>query len=255
MRDKPVKTASSRTVAATCAAVVLMLASMLESPPQAVGETELAYDHHSEDEHRMFRGFYYDSWSTIFDLLAGAGMPDSLEAFEQTDASLQIDLCTAIVDYAIFRSTVVVALFRPEFNRRATSLLTMRIMFDLSGVEWSPLDDVNPEDQPAVLRASDNLKQVLKQHGEWLTGRHKFCTNNHAGAMGLHSAHELVPNYGPVPLEFRLRNFYQSQAPFLGWVVAHLRENESQLSPQNFQELEELEALIASIERKYDLSM
>ena len=35
MRDKPVKTACSRTTAATCAAVVLMLAAALGSPPQA----------------------------------------------------------------------------------------------------------------------------------------------------------------------------------------------------------------------------
>ena len=255
MRDKPVKTTCSRAMAAACAAVVLMLAAVLGSPPQAASDTELSYDHHSEEEYRMFRGFYYDSWGTILDALAGAGMPDSLEEFEQIPASLQIELCAAVVDYATFRSIVVRAFFGPEFGRREINLLSLRIVFDLAGVGWSPLDDVTPEDQPAILSAKDHFKQFMKQNREWLKKGHKYCLDNHLAAIGLFSHYELVQTYGPVPLEFRLREFHQSQAPFLAWVVAHLREHESQLSPENLVALHELEALIASIERKYYLSM
>ena len=237
------------TMSATCAAAALMLAVALAGPAQADRDTDF-----TEDEYRMFGSFYRDSHLAISDMLAGAGMPESLEAFKRAPESLQRELCPAVRDLALSRSIVIRALFHPDFNEDWANLWILRIVFDQAGVEWMPLSDVAPEEKPALFREKDELKEFLKQRWAWLSERYRYCLVSQEAALELVSSYELVSARAPAPLESRLRDYYESQMPFLAWAVAYLRENESRLDAENLVMLEELEALIPSIERKYGLS-
>ena len=55
--------------------------------------------------------------------------------------------------------------------------------------------------------------------------------------------------YASVPIEFRMRELYESMVPFAAMALRETRRDESQPN------LDELVSVIASLERKYDLSV
>ena len=238
------------TVAAACAAGVLMLVAALGSPPRAAAETPRGWDPFTEEEYRSFRSFYHDSFERLFGIVGIDAMPGDADAFERALEDFPPELCSAVVDFAIFRSSVVGSWFRittiPEKSR---NLLTIRIVFALAGVPWGPLGEVKPEDRPAALEAMEDVKAYLADAEERLGMVHKHCVENHLRRAGVVSPHRFTTAYAPVPIEFRMRELYQSMVPFAATALRDTRSDENQPN------LDELVSVIASLERKYDLSV
>ena len=204
----------------------------------------------TEEEHRSFRSFYYDSFERLFGIVGIDAMPGDPDAFERSLEGFPPELCSAVVDFAIFRSSVVGSWFRiaaiPEKTR---NLLTIRIVFQLAGVPWGPLGEVKPEDQPAALEAMEDVKTYLANAEERLGMVHKYCVENHLQRAGVVSPHLLTTAYAPAPVEFRMRELYESMVPFAATALRETRRDENQPN------LDELVSVIASLERKYDLSV
>ena len=238
------------TVAATCAAGVLMLVAALGSASRAAAETPQGWDPFTEEEYRNFRSFYYDSFERLFGIVGIDAMPGDPDAFERSLEDFPPELCSAVVDFAIFRASVVGSWFRvtaiPEETR---NLLTIRIVFALAEVPWGPLGEVKPEDQPAALEAMENVKAYLANAGDRLTMTNKHCVENHLQRAGVVSPHRFTTAYAPVPIEFRMRELYESMVPFAAMALRDTRRDESQ------PKIDELVSVIASLERKYDLSV
>ena len=245
----------SRATVAILTAAVVVLASVAGSPPRAAEPPKLDYDHHSEEEYRMFRNYYYDSHITFFGIIEGDSIFQHSEEYDETLARVPVHLCTALVDYAIFDSVVGLALDGQEHIQKEVKLLIKRLFFDLAGVEWSPVDDVKPEDYQAVRRGVEHLKRFTVDTIEREGNGRDFCLNNHAEALGLVSSHQLTANHAPPDIEARMRELYESQAPFLRWTVRKLRHSERRHGSGEPPELEKLELLIGSIEKKYGLSI
>ena len=237
------------TIAATCAAA-LMLVAALGSSPRAADETTEGWDPFTEEEYRSFRSFYYDSFERLFGIVGIDAMPGDQDAFERSLESFPPELCSPVVDFAIFRSSVVGSWFRitaiPEKTR---NLLTVRIVFALAGVPWGPLGEVKPEERPAALEAMANVKAYLADAEERLGMVHKHCVENHLRRAGVVSPHRFTTAYAPVPVEFRMRELYQSMIPFAAMALRDTRRDENQPN------LDALVSVIASLERKYDLSV
>ena len=245
-----VSTISRITVVATCVAGVLMLVAAFGSPPRAVAETPQGWDPFTEEEYRDFRSFYYDSFERLFGIVGIDAMPEDRDAFARALEDFPPELCSAVVDFAIFRSSVVGSWFRvtaiPEKTR---NLLTVRIVFARAGVPWGPLGEVESEDQPAALEALEDVKAYLADAEARLGTVHEHCLENHLRRVGLVSASRFTTSYAPTPVEFRLRELYESMVPFAAMALRETRRDESQPN------LDELESVIASLERKYDLSV
>ena len=238
------------TVAATCAAGVLMLAAALGSPPRAAAETPQGWDPFTEEEHRNFRSYFHDSFERLFGIVGIDAMPRDRDAFERALEDFPPELCSAVVDFAIFRASVEGSWFRltaiPEKTR---NLLTIRIVFALAGVPWGPLGEVKPEDRPAALEAMENVKEYLADAGDRVAMTNKHCVENHLQRAGVVSPHGFTTAYAPAPIEFRMRELYESMIPFAAMVLRETRKDE------NRPNLDELVSVIASLERKYDLSV
>lgn len=177
-------------------------------------------------------------------------MPEDREAFERSLEDFPPELCSAVVDFAILRSSVVGSWFRvtaiPEKTR---NLLTVRMVFALAGVPWGPLGEVEPKDQPAVLEAMEDVRAYLADADDRLAATNKHCVEKHLRRAGVVSPHLLTTAYAPVPVEFRMRELYESMVPFAATALRETRRDESQ------SKLDELVSVIASLERKYDLSV
>ena len=237
------------TAAATCAAGILMLAAVIGSPPRAAGETPGEWDPFSEDEHRLFRGFFYDSFSLFFEIVGIDEMPAALDEFEQSLESFPPELCPAVVDFALFRSQLVQSLLLDGLSEDLARVLMSRIIFQVGDVPWGPLGEVEPEDQPAALEAKDHVKEYLADAGERLVMVHRHCVENHQRRAGVVSAIRFTTNYAPTPIEFRMRELFESLVPATAWILRKSRESERQ------DRLADLESLIDSMEQKYDLSV
>ena len=134
----------------------------------------------------------------------------------------------------------------PEETR---NLLTIRIVFALAGVPCSPLGEVKPEDHLAALEAMENLKEYVANAEDRLTMTNKHCAENHLQRAGVVSPLRFTTAYAPVPIEFRMREPYESMVPFAAMALRKTRRDEDQPN------LDELVSVIASLERKYDLSV
>ena len=124
----------------------------------------------------------------------------------------------------------------------------MRLMFDLADVKWVPLDEVSPEDQPRVLQAKDDLNRFFKDSLDALLSKYAICLpwflaeSLAADPEFEFNPYTLTSNYASVPLEFRLRELFQSQLPAVNWLLDNTRESE---------ERDSLRELIQSMKRKY----
>ena len=177
-------------------------------------------------------------------------MPEAPDEFERSLESFPPELCPAVVDFTLFRGQLVLSAFRgTDIPEEALRLLTIRIVFELAGVPWGPLGEVKPEDQPAALEAMQDVKKYLANANERLSMVHKHCARTHTQATGLVSTADFTTAYAPTPVEFRMRELYQSLVPAAAWILKLSRASESQ------DELADLESIIASMEQKYDLSV
>lgn len=134
----------------------------------------------------------------------------------------------------------------PEKTR---NLLIVRIVFALAGVPWGPLGEVWPENRPAALEAMEEEKAYLADAGDRLAMTHMHCVENHLHRGGVVSPHRFTTAYAPVPiLEFRMRELYRSMVPFAAMALREMLRDEDR------PDLDELVSVLASLERKYDLS-
>ena len=160
MRIRPVKTMWRNTMAATAAAVILILALLLGNASPATAENTPWF---SEEEYRMFRVFYYDSFKRFFEIVGIDTLPDPPDEFERSLESFPPESCSAVVDFVVFRSTLVQGFSHPDNGAKVANLLILRIVFDLAGLPWVPLSALTTEQMAAATEKRDFLKKYLRE--------------------------------------------------------------------------------------------
>lgn len=185
----------------------------------------------SDREYEMFRSFYYDSMNIIFELAGRDNINLASESLSNLSEESQGHVCSIFVDYGIFNSMVINALFKRTFGKEAINSLIQRLIFDLADVEWVPLDEVSAGDQPILLNARDSLDSFFDDSLGSLDSIFESCMKKDGMVtiMGMVSPYQLARNYTSVPVEFQLRDLYRSQLAFLDWVLENTRDSKEKI--------------------------
>ena len=221
--------------------ILLVLAGSLRGSAQ----TEF-----SEHDYNMFRSFYYDSMNVAIELAGKSEVHLSPEDFGKLPEDSRREVCAVVINYKIFRFVTTEAfLEKSVFGEEGVSSLTMRLMFDLADVKWVPLGEVSPEDQPRVLQAKDDLNRFFKDSLDALLSKYAIClpwflAESFAAdpEFEFNPNYQFTPTYASVPLEFRLRELFQSQLPAVNWLLDNTQESEDR---------DRLLALFHSMKQKY----
>ena len=232
-------------MAAICAAVILMLASVLGGAPRAVAETETDYDQYSEEEYRMYIGLQYDVSRQVYEILGLDRMPRSSREFEQSVANFQPELCPALMDYVIFSDAVVTTLHEIDDGEQVDNM-HLRWALELAGVTWPPPDEVEPEVKTEIQNTWDFVTTFIKDRTQHLRLLFEFCRDNHRWDVGYISPRLFTDEHSPNPIDRQMRELYVSQAPLLRWI---LRETEK---AGKWSLHEQIDTLILSAQSKYD---
>ena len=151
-------------------------------------------------------------------------------------------MCLIIIDYQTFRSVVTQVFIKKSFGREALKSLIQRLIFDLAEITWVPLDEIKSEDESKLLEIDDSLNSFLGENFNYLIEKYELFLKTEA-LLSVSSHYQLTHDYtSNAPVEFRLREYYQSQPPFLSWVLENTLES---------REKNHLRELIESIQRKY----
>ncbi|MYK30661.1 MAG: hypothetical protein F4051_02780 [Boseongicola sp. SB0670_bin_30] len=215
-------------------AILLVLAGSLKG----VAQTEF-----SEHEYNMYRSFYYDSLNVAIELAGRTEVHMSPEDFGKLPEDSRREICAVVVNYRTFRLVTTEAFLKKgTFGKEGTNSLHIRLAFDLAGVEWVSRDNLNetsPEDQQKTLQASADLTLFLKDSSRALGSKYEIClpwflAECFEADPEFNPPTQLTPTYASVPLEFRLREFFQSQLPAVNWLLDNTRKSEERDNLQEF---------------------
>ena len=233
-------------MAAASVAVILILALVLGNASLAAAQDTPWF---SDEEYRMFRLFYHESFKPFFEIVGIDTLPDPLDEFERSLESFPPESCSAVVDFGIFRSTLIQAFFQPDNRKEVVNLLSLRVVFDLAGLPWVPVSALTPEEGAVAIEKRDFLVKYLRESEDRLLLVYTHCLDNHAGALGLVSVSRFTLNHAPAHIDIRMLRLFESLVPVTGWFLRTARESGRK------EDLEELESLIDSMEQKYHLSV
>ena len=199
-------------------------------------------DSFTEEQYQMFRGFYYDSIRTLFEIVEHKPLTQSLEEFKTLPLENQIDICLISIDHDLFRS-VLFQSFERAFGRDAMVYLSKKMVVDLAGMEGPLTRQINPEEKRHLLQTISLLNEEVEVKFDHIIEKNRFCIEN---SLVRYSPFQFTYGYVSVPMEFQLRELYKSQMPLIRWIQENIPPSE---------EKEYLQSLIESMERKYLLTL
>ena len=173
----------------------------------------------TKEQVELFRGFYQGSIDSFFEVVGHDLLGLPMGEFGALPRETKRPACLAIVDHMTFRSWMSTN-FLATHGRQST-IEFMRRAKDSGGF----------------------LFKDLKGRFEALSEKSKHCLL--AGVVRVESI-GFTKDYADTPTEFRLRELYQSQLPFIRWVWDG--------APAS-RERDEMAVILRSMERKYLLNV
>ena len=89
----------------------------------------------TDEYYQAFRGFYYDSYQTSFEVMGNEIMALALEDFSKLPLESQYSICLVGMDYVVFSNVVQGGLIKILKGRPLGSLVLM-LFSDLIGISW-----------------------------------------------------------------------------------------------------------------------
>lgn len=194
----------------------------------------------TEEHYQIYRNFYHDSLISAFELAGSERMTLPLEEFRSLPLETQTFVCTIIVDYSLFHYVIIDA-FQKAFGDNVVAFLLIKIVADLSNIEWDLSIKLNPKDEERISQLGFSMSKDRKIKYDVLIEKTQFCFENHL-IKKTAVPFQFVENYNSVPIEFQLRDLYASSIPLIQGILENIPPSE---------EKETLETLFESLKSKY----
>ena len=220
-----------------------------ERAPQAPAAGAVGASALTDEQYRMFKGVYgLGSRKTIFMIIGDATARLPLDEFKRIDPGEGMKVCRIMIDYSIFRAVMTKA-FLAAFGRDTMNRLYKRLIFDMAGIKYGPVKDLNGEAKSRLTLALKGFKEEAKILREILREKDLACLRGEVVAIehiGLVGANQFVDGRASEAMEEKVRVLYANQLPLIGWVRDHIPA---------LPERDELEELIEGLHRKYALKV
>ena len=220
------------------------LAQAERAPASAVGASAL-----TEEQYRMFKGFFgLDSRKNIFKTLGDTTARLPVDEFKRIDPAEGMNACRIVIDYNTFRAVMTKA-FLAAFGRDTMDRLYKRLIFDMAGIKYGPVKELNGEEKSRLTLALKGFKDERKVLAEALSDKGRACLTGEVvatGQIGLVSPNQFVDGRASEAMEEKVRVLYANQLPLIGWVRDHIPE---------LPERDGLEEFIEGLNRKYALKV
>ena len=203
----------------------------------------------TDEQYRMFKGVYgLGSRETIFTIIGDPTARLPLDEFKRIDPAEGMNVCRILIDYSTFRAVMTQA-FVAAFGRDTMDRLYKRLFFDLAGIKYGPVKELNSEEKSRLMPALKGFKDERKDLSDALSDKSRACLTGEVVAteqIGLVSANQFVDGRASEAMEEKVRVLYVDQLPLIGRVRDHIPA---------LPERESLEELIEGLHRKYALKV
>ena len=201
----------------------------------------LPVDPLTDEYYQAFRGFYYDSYHMIFEVIGSETVALPLEDFTELSLEAQINVCLVGMDYVVFNSTMTGAAIK-TLRGRPLGSLTLMLFADLTGISWDFKRELSEEEKDTILQINDIFKSELKLNIRNLRDKFVHCIRNRLVKKS--GTYEFTEGYASVPIEFQVRDIYRSQIPLIRWLQENMPKSE---------EKDIFRTMVESMERKYSI--
>ena len=195
----------------------------------------------TDEYYQAFRGFYYDSYYLMFEVIGNDTVALPLEDFSKLSLESQYDVCSVGADYVAFNATMSNAVLKILKGRPLNTLVLM-LFTDLTGISWDFERELSEDEKDKVRQRSALFKDEFKLKFGYLGKKTVYCLRN--SLVKVSGAYEFTEGYASVPMEFQVRDIYRSQVPLIRWIQKNIPESE---------EKDILQAVVESMERKYSV--
>ena len=220
-----------------------------ERAPQAPASGAVGASALTDEQYRMFKGVYgLGSRETIFTIIGDPTARLPLDEFKRIDPAEGMNVCRILIDYSTFRAVMTQA-FVAAFGRDTMDRLYKRLFFDLAGIKYGPVKELNSEEKSRLMPALKGFKDERKDLSDALSDKSRACLTGEVVAteqIGLVSANQFVDGRASEAMEEKVRVLYVDQLPLIGRVRDHIPA---------LPERESLEELIEGLHRKYALKV
>ena len=220
-----------------------------ERAPQAAAAGAVGASALTEEQYRMFKGFFgLDSRKTIFKTLGDTTARLPVDEFKRIDPAEGMNACRIVIDYNTFRAVMTKA-FLAAFGRDTMDRLYKRLIFDMAGIKYGPVKELNGKEKSRLTLALKGFKDERKVLAEALSDKGRACLTGEVvatGQIGLVSPNQFVDGRASEAMEEKVRVLYANQLPLIGWVRDHIPE---------LPERDGLEEFIEGLNRKYALKV
>ncbi len=220
-----------------------------ERPPQAAAAGAVGASALTEGQYRMLKGLTgFDSEKIIIRILGGATATLSVDEFKRIDPAEGMNACRIVIDYNTFRAVMTKA-FLAAFGRDTMDRLYKRLIFDMAGIKYGPVKELNGKEKSRLTLALKGFKDERKVLAEALSDKGRACLTGEVvatGQIGLVSPNQFVDGRASEAMEEKVRVLYANQLPLIGWVRDHIPE---------LPERDGLEEFIEGLNRKYALKV
>ena len=195
----------------------------------------------TDEYYQAFRGFYYDSYYLMFEVIGNDTVALPLEDFSKLSLESQYDVCSVGTDYVAFNATMINAIEKILKGRPLNTLVLM-LFADLTGISWDFARVLSEGEKDEVMQRSALFKDEFKLAYGHLREKLSYCYDNRL--VKLSGPREFTEGYASVPMEFQMRDIYRSQVPLIRWIQKNIPESE---------EKDNLQTVVESMERKYSV--
>ena len=176
----------------------------------------------TDEYYQAFRGFYYDSYYLMFEVIGNDTVALPLEDFSKLSLESQYDVCSVGADYVAFNATMSNAVLKilkgPPLNTLVLMLFT-----DLTGISWDFERELSEDEKDKVRQRSALFKDEFKLKFGHLGKKTVYCLRNRL--VKTSGDYEFTEGYASVPIEFQVRDIYRSQVPLIRWIQKNIPES------------------------------
>ena len=195
----------------------------------------------TDEYYQAFRGFYYDSFHMIFEVIGNDTVALPLEDFSKLSLEAQINVCLVGMDYVVFYATVMKAI-RKILKKRDSGYLVIKIFADESGISWDFDRELSEGEKDKIRQRMTLRRDKFKLAFGHIGIKTVYCLHNRL--VKLSGPREFTEGYASVPMEFQVRDIYRSQVPLIRWIQTNIPESE---------ERDHLQTMVESMDRKYSV--
>ena len=197
----------------------------------------------TDEYYQAFRGFYYDSFHMIFEVIGNDTVALPLEDFSKLSLEAQINVCLVGMDYVVFYVPMIGAIIK-ILKKRDRGILVVKIFADESGISWDFERELSDGEKDKIRQRMALFRDEFKLGMGHIRNKTRYCLDNRLVSKSLARASKFIEVYASVPMEFQVRDIYRSQVPLIRWIQTNIPESE---------ERDFLQTMVESMDRKYSV--